>query len=143
MIFETPNDLIREEKAIKTFVNIFQGSYEKLDRFDIDYKVYDSKNNLIAYAEVKGRNRSIIDAYPLPISVTKLIKLLDKKINPVMIWSCTDGIIYGKIKNLVGTIKWGGRKEREVSVNDMELMAYYSEQAEFKYLYFENTSNNK
>jgi hypothetical protein len=142
MIFETEYDLVREKKAIETFVNIFKGHYEKLDRFDIDYKIFDCKYNLIAFAEVKGRNKYMADAYPLPISVSKIVKILDKRINPVIIWSCKDGIIYAKVKDIVATMKWGGRREREGAANDMELMAYYTEQKEFKHIYFENTSYN-
>ena len=135
-IFETDKDLVREEKAINKFVSIFSGSYEKMEQFDIDYKVYDSNMNLISYVEIKGRNKKIENAYPLPISVKKLIKLSDKKINPVIIWSCEDGIIYGKLFRLEGKIKYGGRPEREGSCNDNEIMAYYEQQEEFKTLIF-------
>lgn len=133
-IFETEQDLIREKKAIELFVKIFDGSFKKLDPHDIDYKVFDKDKNLIAYAEVKGRIRSMRDAYPLPISVKKLIKLIDKRLNPVIIWACEDGIIYGKASKLKGEIKWGGRAAREGSSNDAELMAYYDKQKEFKYV---------
>ena len=76
-IFETDQDLIREKKAIEVFVKVFDGSFKKLDPFDVDYKVFDKDKNLIAYAEVKGRIRTMREAYPLPISVKKLIKLID------------------------------------------------------------------
>jgi hypothetical protein len=46
------------------------------------------------------------EAYPLPIDAKKLIKLADKRLNPVVIWSCEDGIIYCKINKIDGTIKW-------------------------------------
>lgn len=135
-IFETKEDLVRETRAIDKFVSIFNGSYEKLDQFDIDYKVYDIKKRLISYVEIKGRNKTIANAYPLPISVKKLIKLADKKINPVIIWSCEDGIIYGKLFQLEGYIKYGGRTIREGSSNDIELMAYYKQQEQFKTILF-------
>ena len=80
-IFETEQDLIREKKAIELFVSIFNGSYKKLDPFDVDYKIFDKDNNLIAYAEVKGRIRSMRDAYPLPIAARKVVKLMDKRLN--------------------------------------------------------------
>jgi hypothetical protein len=134
MTFETDQDKLREKKAIETFVNVFNGSFKKLDPHDVDYKVFDKEKNLIAYVEVKGRNKTIRDAYPLPISVKKLIKLIDKRLTPVIIWACEDGIIYGKAVNLVGQIKWGGRATREGSFNDVEVMAYYDKQKEFKYV---------
>jgi hypothetical protein len=135
-IFETDTDLAREKRAIQLFVSTFGGSYQKLDQFDVDYKIFDKDNNLIAYAEVKGRIRTMKDAYPLPISVKKLVKLIDKRIVPVVIWACEDGIIYGKANNIKGEIKWGGRKARYGSYNDEELMAYFDKQKEFKYVRF-------
>ena len=75
--FETETDLIREKKAIELFVSIFGGSFKKLDPQDIDYKVFDKDKSLIAYAEVKGRIRTMRAAYPLPISAKKLVKLIE------------------------------------------------------------------
>jgi hypothetical protein len=134
MIFETETDLIREKKAIELFVSIFNGSYKKLGQFDIDYKVSDKDGQLIAYAEVKASKRSMKTAYPLPISAAKLVKLVDKRLNPVIIWACDDGIIYAQVNQLVGEIKWGGRPPREGSYNDSELMVYYDKQKCMKYV---------
>jgi hypothetical protein len=135
-IFETEQDLIREKKAIELFVSIFGGSYKKLDPLDVDYKVFDKDKNLIAYAEVKGRLKSMRMAYPLPISAKKLVKLIDKRLAPVIIWACEDGIIYGKADKLKGEVSWGGRTPRAGSSNDEELMVYYSKQKELKYVRF-------
>lgn len=137
MIFEKEEDLIREKKAIEAFVKVFGGSYQKLDPFDIDFKIFDKDRNLIAYAEVKGRSRLMRDAYPLPIAIRKLSKLQDKRLNPVIIWCCDDGIIYGRPDKLHGEIMYGGRKPRLGSVNDDELMAYYNKQKGLKYVRFE------
>jgi hypothetical protein len=134
MTFETEVDLIREKKAIELFVSIFGGSFKKLDPHDIDYKVFDKDKNLIAYAEVKGRIRTMHNAYPLPLSARKLVKLIDKRITPVLIWACEDGIIYGKANKLQGEIKWGGRPPRENSLSDAEMMVYYDKQKELKYI---------
>jgi hypothetical protein len=136
MIFETEDDLRRERKAIDRFVALFDGSYSKLDQFDVDYKVFDKDKKLIAYVEVKGRVRIMRDAYPLPISAKKLVKLADKRLNPVLIWSCEDGIIYGKANELYGTLKYGGRIGREGASNDGELMVYYEKQRSLKYVRF-------
>jgi hypothetical protein len=136
-IFETEQDKIREKKAIETFVSIFKGSFKKLDQLDVDFKVFDKENNLIAYAEVKGRNRTMRDAYPLPLSAEKLVKLLAKKMTPVVVWACEDGIIYAKADKLTGTIKPGGRKPREGAFSDREMMVYYEKQKGFKYVRFE------
>ena len=72
MRFEKDKDLTREQRAINYFVKRFDGSFKKLGPNDIDYKVFDKEGNLIAYAEVKGRYRSISNCYPLPrLSITK------------------------------------------------------------------------
>lgn len=135
-IFETEQDLAREKKAIELFVKIFEGSFKKLDPHDIDFKVFDKDNKLISYVEVKGRIRAMYDAYPLPISAKKLVKLVDKRITPVIIWACEDGIIYGRANELEGTIKWGGRTPRENATSDAELMVYYDKQKGLKYIRF-------
>jgi len=136
MIFEKEEDLKREQKAITLFVNTFGGSFKKLDPLDIDYKIFDKDGNLIAYAEVKGRIKTMRDAYPLPVAAKKVVKLTDKRLIPVMIWACEDGIIYGKVNKLKGEIKWGGRTPRENSFDDLELMVYYDKQKELKYIRF-------
>lgn len=131
MRFENKKDLDREEKAINMFVSLFKGSYNKLGKNDIDFEVLHN-DKVISYVEVKGRLRPLRDAFPLPIAVRKLVKLSDKRINPVIIWACEDGIIYSKVKDLEGVIKYSGRKPREGSSNDLELMAYYDNNDNFK-----------
>lgn len=131
--FETEKDRGRELKAITKFVERFNGSFKKLDPFDVDYRVYNDKGNLIAYVEVKDRLRDMADAYPLPISATKVTKLCAKRLNPVIIWACEDGIIYGKVNEIVAEARWGGRKPMEGSYSDEELMLYYPKQKTFKY----------
>ena len=134
MRFETENDLTREKRAIQKFVDRFGGSFKKLDPNDVDYRVYDKNNRLIAYAEVKGRYRSLSQAYPLPIAARKVVKLCDKRLNPVVIWACDDGIIYGKPNEIQGDVRWGGRRPREGSYNDQELMLYYPKQEGTRYI---------
>jgi len=134
--FETDQDLIREKKAIETFVKIFGGSFKKLGQHDVDYKVFDKDGTLIAYAEVKGRLKTMKTSYPLPVALSKLSKLIEKRLNPVLIWACDDGIIYGKVFSLVGEVKLGGRPPRDRSANDVEMMVYFDAQRAFKYVRF-------
>ena len=116
----------REKRAIDLFVSLFNGSYQKLDPNDIDYKVFDQDKNLIAYAEVVSVFRVMREAYPVPIDAKKLIKLSDKRLNPVVIWSCEDGIIYCKTNKLDGTIKW----------EDDEFTVYAEKVRAMKYIRF-------
>lgn len=127
MRFETLKDLQNEYEAISVFCDLYDLGCVKLDENDIDFSI-NKNGKIIGYVEVKGRNKNIIDAYPLPIACRKLVKLQDKKINPIIIWRCFDGIIYAKISSIQGEIKIGGRKPREHSTNDIELMAYYDRQ---------------
>lgn len=135
-IFETEEDLKREKRAIELFVSIFDGSFKKLDPLDVDYKIFDKDGNLIAYAEVKGRIRTMALAYPLPIAARKLVKLVDKRLVAVVIWSCEDGIIYGNVDEITGQLRMGGRAPREGSSNDREIMAYFDKQKGLKYVRF-------
>lgn len=135
-IFETEQDLLREKKAITTFVNVFNGSFKKLGPQDIDYKVFDKDGNIIAYAEVKGRLKTMKTAYPLPVALSKLSKLIEKRLNPVLIWACDDGIIYGKVFKLFGEVRMGGRTPREGGNTDIEMMVYFDKQKELKYVRF-------
>lgn len=126
MQLQQSEELRREKRAIDLFVNMFGGSYQKLDQNDIDYKVFDVSGQLIAYTEVSSRIRTMRDAYPLGMAAKKMVKLTDKRLNPVAIWSCEDGIIYAKIKGLSGTVQW---------VDD-EFMMYFDKQKSFKYIRF-------
>ena len=122
-------ELIRQKKAIEHFAKTFGVTYKKLD---VDYKIFDKNGQLIAYAEVVGRVRTMRDAFPLPITAKKIVKLIDKRLVPVVIWSCEDGIIYGKANNLEGEIKWGS----DSPLDSQELIVYYDKQKEFKYVRF-------
>lgn len=132
MIFETEQDLKRQHSAITTFVNTFGGSFKKLDPNDVDYKVFDKEGNLIAYVEIRTRIRTIHNAYPLPIPARKVLKLSDKRLNPVIIWACEDGIIYSRIEKLKGEIKWGGNVPFDIP----ELIIFYEKQKSLKYVRF-------
>jgi len=136
MRFEKESDIKRELKAIEFFINKYNLDYKKLGEWDIDFSLH--KNNiLVGYAEVKGRNKNIADAYPLPLAIRKIHSLTEKTKDPIIIWACYDGIIYAKLKKLNGVIKQGGRKPRKHSVNDIELMAYYENQTDLNIIYYD------
>jgi hypothetical protein len=126
MTSDTEENKRRLKKAIDVFVNTFNGSYQKLDPTDVGYKIFDKNKNLIAYAEVCVKVQPIKYAYPLQINAKKLLKLIDKRMSSVMIWSCEDGILYSRPNQLLGTIKLEGE----------EMMVYYDKQKSFKYVRF-------
>ena len=130
MRFENDDHRQREQRAITKFCSLFDLTFRKLGENDIDFQIFKS-DRLVGFVEVKGRHRIIADAYPLPIAIRKLNKLqgeLAPREDPVIVWACHDGIIYGKVRNITGTVKYGGRKVRDGASNDQELMAYFNPQ---------------
>lgn len=123
---KSKEDLRRAENAIKLFVSMFGGSYEKLGPLDIDYKIFNSDGEVLGYAEVTSRHRTMRDSYPLPISASKLVKLFEKRLNPVAIWACDDGLIYTKLSGIRG----------ELISSDNELTMFFEKQKSFKYVKF-------
>ena len=54
MRFERPQDIERENKAMRAIANRYDWQYKKLGPHDVDFYIQD-----IGYLEVKGRNRNI------------------------------------------------------------------------------------
>lgn len=131
-MFETDQDLKRKESAIQAFVKRFDGSFQKLGINDVDYRVFDKGKNLIAYAEIKVMYKKMASCYPLPMPVNKLSKLCDKRLNPILMWSCDDGVLYGKAEKMVGHIKWDSENSNSIP----EMNAYFDKQKEIRYIRF-------
>jgi len=134
--FENQVDLDRESKAVKLFCDEYGLTSEKLSPNDIDFKIY-KNGKFLFYLEVKGRLRELSNCYPLPIAVRKILKMSDKKQDGVILWACFDGVVFSRVENLKGEIRVGGRKPREGSANDIEFMAYYNKNNNFKELKYE------
>ena len=134
--FESQKDLDRENKAVKLFCDEYDLTSEKLSPNDIDFKIY-KDGEFLFYLEVKGRIRTLQECFPLPVAVRKLLKMTDKKQSGVILWACLDGIVFSRVENLRGEIKVGGRIKRDGSANDIELMAYYNNSSNFKFLQYE------
>jgi len=75
-----------KELAIKKFVERFKGSYKRIGINDVDYRVFDSKKNLIAYAEVILVNKTINTAYPLEVRANNVVRVCNKRLNWINIW---------------------------------------------------------
>ena len=123
--FESQSDLTREENAIKILCERSNAKYEKLGENDVDFKI--TKDKKTYYAEVKGRNRTLDNCYPLPVAARKIVKLCDTKA-PIIVWDCEDAIIYGNVNKLNAEGRTGGRTPREGSTNDIEFMLYFKKQ---------------
>mgnify|MGYP005988867645 CR=1 FL=1 len=135
--FETKSDLDRETKAVELFCSTYNLVYKKLGSNDIDFKIYKRDGSFLFYLEVKGRLRTLEYCYPLPLSIRKLHKMMNTRENGVVVWACTDGIIFSRIEKLRGELRIGGRKPRDGSFNDIEFMSYFDKNDNFKQLRYE------
>jgi hypothetical protein len=132
MIFDTEQQQSAKEKlAIETFSKVLGCSYQRLIDNDLNCKLIGKSGELIGYAHIISRVRTMYMAYPLPVETKKIIKLIDKRITPYLIWACEDGIIYGKPTELKGAIKF------DLPAPDAivkEIMTYYEKQRGFGYI---------
>jgi len=135
--FETSKDLDREIKAITTLCDKYNFQVEKLGDYDLDFKVFSRFGKFLGYAEVKGRNKEMHQAFSLPLAKRKYDKMMSKEGYKIIIWACYDGIIFGDLSKLLYVERTGGRKPREGSANDIELMHYYIDQNELNRLSYE------
>ena len=129
MRFETQRDIDRENKAMRAMASKYDWEYQKLGAHDVDFYVKD-----VGYLEVKGRNRGIKNAFPLPLAERKYKKLIEKPMNSIIVWSCFDGLIYADLSKLTFTKRIGGRTPRNGSSNDVEMMYYINEQPSLRYI---------
>lgn len=113
-----------KQQAIDTFLKQFNGTAKKLDKDDVNYRVYDDKGNIFAFVDIVETDKLIKDAYPLSTLAWKVVKLCSKRMRPVLIWACKDGIIYGQATEMTGEIFW----------ENNELRTRYGKQFGIKYL---------
>lgn len=128
---EFNHEAIREEKAIKIFVALFKGTYQKLAPTDVDYKVFDRDGNLLSYVEVTPRLKNISNSYPLVMNARAMQKLVDKRHNPYVVFACDDGIIYANAGDIFGEIRWAYPPQKE---GGRDLIIYFEKQKGFKYV---------
>jgi hypothetical protein len=108
--FETKFDTDRERSAIETLLSGSDWTPEKLGPHDVDFIIRDADGIVRASCEVKGRNKNMADAFPLPLAARKAVSLSDmNKGRNLIVWACYDGIIYADINELQGTRRCGSR----------------------------------
>ena len=126
MKFENKENKLREQETLKTFANHFGLTFAKHPEYaHIDAALYNN-GSLIGFAEVKGVHKSIEDSNDVIVSMRKIVRgqMLQVQSNlPVAIlWAFNDGIVYERINNLKGIFYYGGRKAREGSTFDQEML---------------------
>jgi len=123
-MFEQDQDINKEKKAVELYLRRLGGSYKKLSQDDVDFRIQGENGAVIGYAEVKVLDTEMKDSFPLMVEARKIIKLRDKRLHAVMIWSCIDGIYYLPIEGLVGRALWSEEEELMLSFDNKKLFKY-------------------
>jgi hypothetical protein len=123
-MFEQDQDISKEKKAVELYLRRIGGSYKKLSPDDVDFRIIGENKSTIGYAEVSVLNTEMKDSFPLIVQARKIIKLRDKRLHAVMIWSCIDGIYYLPIEGLVGRATWSDEGELMLSFDNKKLFKY-------------------
>ena len=134
MRFENKEDLKREEKAIKLFTSKYNFNYKKLGDYDLDFLITNQDGSIVGSAEVKGRKMFLQNQSDLPLAERKYNKIMECEKAKIIIWAYKDGIMYCQLNRLKGIKRKGGRKPREGSFNDVEMMHYYNRKENDKVL---------
>lgn len=123
-MFEQDQDISKEKKAVELYLRRIGGSYKKLSPNDVDFRIIGENKSTIGYAEVSVLDTEMKDSFPLMVQARKIIKLRDKRLHAVMIWSCIDGIYYLPIEGLVGRATWSDEGELMLSFDNKKLFKY-------------------
>ncbi len=123
-MFEQDQDINKEKKAIELYLRRLGGTYRKLGIDDVDFRIQGETGAVVGYAEVKVLDTEMKDSFPLMVEARKIIKLRDKRLHAVMIWSCIDGIYYLPIEGLVGRALWSEEEELMLSFDNKKLFKY-------------------
>jgi hypothetical protein len=123
-MFEQDQDINKEKKAVELYLRRLGGTYRKLGIDDVDFRIQGETGAVVGYAEVKVLDTEMKDSFPLLVEARKIIKLRDKRLHAVMIWSCIDGIYYLPIEGLVGRALWSEEEELMLSFDNKKLFKY-------------------
>jgi len=123
-MFEQDQDIKKEKTAMDLYLRRLGGTYRKLGTDDVDFRIQGETGAVVGYAEVKVLDTEMKDSFPLLVEARKIIKLRDKRLHAVMIWSCIDGIYYLPIEGLVGRALWSEEEELMLSFDNKKLFKY-------------------
>lgn len=101
---------IRIHKACSRYVSLSGGSYEQLSKPSdktMVIKIYNENKKLFSYGLVvdvpvliKQQNKN------LSLNVKNLLSVSDKRLNPMIIFSCDDGILYLNAMSVIGQCRF-------------------------------------
>jgi len=119
MRFETEQDRINEYRIMDCFS--CGHPFKKLGNHDVDFVVPGR-----CYVEIKAK-KFRHDKYPAQlISLIKIVKLQERsrELPAFLVFGFTDCILYIKVEDIKGYVKWSGRKQRKGATNDRELCLF-------------------
>jgi hypothetical protein len=132
MKFENTENRNRQTEALKLFCKEFDLTFVENKDFAYLDATLRKDTKFIGQAEVKGVHSNYEDKEYVVVSMRKLVDCQKEQIKnkkPVaIIWAFNDCIAYERLKNLSGEFYFGGRKKREGSTHDIELMVKIDKQ---------------
>lgn len=129
--FEKESDRKREAETLRILLEgkpLIFNQDEELSTSDAEI-LNEKSLDVVAICEVKTMFKDIGDTDFVRISLRKIYNCQNKSIKKglpfLLVWRFNNGIGHIWLKNLKGSVSWGGRKNpREGSVWDRELMIY-------------------
>ncbi len=123
--FESQKDIENELKVMNHICP--DGQFKKLGEHDLDFLVYDFKNHKktgLCYIEIKCYNGNHDDYSTTMVSCIKYRKMMEKALPTYLFIQWKDKLVYINRNEISGEKRVGGRKVREGSSNDQEMMIF-------------------
>lgn len=123
--FESQKDIENELKVMNLICP--DGQFKKLGEYDLDFLVYDFKNGKktgLCYIEIKCYNGKHDDYPTTMVSCIKYRKMMEKALPTFLFIQWNDKLVFISRNNITGEKRVGGRKVREGSSNDQEMMIF-------------------
>lgn len=123
--FESQKDIENELKVMNRICP--DGQFKKLGEHDLDFLVYDFKNGKktgLCYIEIKCYTPNHDDYPTTMVSCIKYRKMMEKALPTYFFIQWKDKLVYINRNNIIGEKRVGGRKVREGSSNDQEMMIF-------------------
>lgn len=118
-VFETKQDRENELKVIRRIAK--KNTIIKLDKRGLDYEIENK-----AYIEIKCYDVYSDQFKSTIVSLIKLVKMQEysRRLPTYLFIQFKDKLRYINVNQIQGIVKLGGRKIREGSTNDQELLCY-------------------
>ena len=120
------------EKDIENELNVMNlicpdKQFKKLGEHDLDFLVYDVRNGKnigLCYIEIKCYKGKHDDYTTTMVSCIKYRKMMEKALPTYLFIQWNDKLVYINRNDISGEQRIGGRKVREGSTNDQEMLIF-------------------